>query len=95
MGNAIHNSTIILVVIVFANITQRNQPMICTILIPDRTGMDIAIESYTFAEDLLSRIADKLKIPDDEFQEFYLYSFVPEKKGTFRSTDEIISFCLQ
>ena len=58
--------------------------MVCGVLLPDRTTLEIPIESSTNSEDLLSRVAEKMKIPLDEFQEFYLYTYVPEKKSGFK-----------
>jgi hypothetical protein len=62
--------------------------MICGVLLPDRTTLEIPVESSTNSEDLLVRAAEKMKIPWDEFQEFYVYTFVPEKKSGFKGKEK-------
>lgn len=58
--------------------------MVCGVLLPDKSVVDIPIESSTNSEELLGRVAEKMKIPIEDFQEFYLYTFVPEKKSGFK-----------
>lgn len=58
--------------------------MICGVLLPDKTVVEIPIESSTNSEELLGRVAEKMKIALEDFQEFYLYTFVPEKKSGFK-----------
>jgi hypothetical protein len=68
--------------------------MVCGVLLPDKSIVDIPIESSTNAEDLLSRVAEKMKISMEEFQEFYVYTFVPEKKSGFKGTFAVLVFVL-
>lgn len=59
--------------------------MECSIILPDNYVLKLAIESHTNAGDILNKVAEKMKIKSQDFQEFSLYMLLPERKSSLKT----------